>query len=442
MKTSGKPPATSRSHPELKVVINGGSEILECASVPVCFGVNDALATIQPTHVLILITKHRKNGPGQVSEHMLVPLARGSCYLTFHAPGKHSICFLALHCHDGTKALEKNLAKVLEQKRPGVYSNPFTIIEHNNADGHYLEFTNDTSFIEYYTQAWHTTTLELPQELFAKRPPQWLWDYINAWHPYSPDDQCSFRRRALIAFTLKPIPWLLVRVILRYAIAFIGSVFILGIRSIICILGWRTVPLFEDFDTLWGWNGRLRDVNMNIKRYPGRYGLWLWGDDNPKKPGQDVYYPFTGAALLAMTIPPWAIWAFWSNNAPSSFSEWVCMAIGLVFIIILSLVAVSLFIFRLKFIERWTDACITESRARKEAEKHRRSLDEAQKKARPANKQFLYFEWLKTTLRSDKLPAKADPETMPEAFRRPLVHKLRLSYAAKKARVCKPFARE
>lgn len=51
-------------------------------------------------------------------------------------------------------------------------------------------------------------TVNVPEELFAKKPSQWEQDWVNWLSPKNPAfDQCDFRRKRLFAYTLQIVPF-------------------------------------------------------------------------------------------------------------------------------------------------------------------------------------------------------------------------------------------
>lgn len=47
--------------------------------------------------------------------------------------------------------------------------------------------------------------VDVPQEVFAKEPPEWEKNWVNKLYRHEPVDQCEYRRRRLFAYTLQPI---------------------------------------------------------------------------------------------------------------------------------------------------------------------------------------------------------------------------------------------
>lgn len=48
-------------------------------------------------------------------------------------------------------------------------------------------------------------SIEVPKQVFAKEPAQWEKTWVNHWFRDKPQDQCDFRRRRLLAYTVQPV---------------------------------------------------------------------------------------------------------------------------------------------------------------------------------------------------------------------------------------------
>jgi len=76
--------------------------------------------------------------------------------------------------------------------------------------------------------------VNVAKEFFAKKPPHWLWWWGNLWHEMSPKDQCQFRKRCILAFSLQPLVvaiYLPILILIRLCVAFFFAVGI-GVRGL------------------------------------------------------------------------------------------------------------------------------------------------------------------------------------------------------------------
>ncbi len=410
------------TEPKLSVILNGGSDVLESARIPIQFGVNNALAEIQPTHVLVII-QHESETKPCYGIRKLIPLSRGSDFICFDSAGKHTVTFIALKSSLGSQVIENKMEVYLKEHRPGCYC--YYVDLNGNTDTHGISFEHGDDAC--YVVAVFTKTISLPKELFATKPKSWVWNWANLWHRYEPTDQCSYRKRLFFAFSLKPIIWFVVAVIAKYLWATMSSIWLITAKTTANFLGWRSEPIFNDFDIIWDWHSwNPGQVDWDITRGYD-YGVW------DREHGKEKYYPITGSAVLMIavfgllfyTLLDIILEAFWKDKG-----LWIVVfAVGVIVIFCGCTLLRSLI--RLHFVEKTGDYIRTQW-----------DTETTQRRQISVGKQKpLYFQWLRDTLNTDRLPKKVDLSTVPVAFKQPLVHKFRLSFNAAKAKVCKPFPR-
>ncbi len=409
--------------PKLSAVLNGGSDTLESARIPIQFGVNAALAEIQPTHVLVIIQHEKEVGASTLGTRYLIPLSRGSDFICFESAGKHTVTLIALKSERGADYTKKVFEPYLREVKPGRYAN-FIDLRTDGHDGRRpcFEDSSDADLVV----AISSKTLLLPEELFAKKPSGWVSNWANLWHRYQPNDQCSYRKRLIFAFTLKFPIWFVVAVVAKYLWATVASLWLIVAKMTALILGWRPEPIFKDFGSIWSWHWSPNSIDWDITRKWG-YGVWKGGSGN-----NDKYYPITGAALLLIGVFGVVMFGFVSEilSAVKDPDLWAFVMLLGIFTV---LVGVILWLSwtKIHFIER----CMSFMSLKWESDVERR------RQKRQMNGKPLYFEWLLRALGDDKLPAKVDWTKTPAAFRQPVAHRFRLSVHAAKAAVCKPFSR-
>jgi hypothetical protein len=62
---------------------------------------------------------------------------------------------------------------------------------------------------ESYKLSGPVIEVDVPQEIFAKEPPEWEKTWVNRWHYDPPRDQCKYRARRIFAYTLQPFLFLI-----------------------------------------------------------------------------------------------------------------------------------------------------------------------------------------------------------------------------------------
>lgn len=407
--------------PKLTVILNGGSSILESARIPIQFGVNDALAEIQPTHILVIIQHESEVGTVTCGTRKLIPLSRASDFICFDSAGKHTVTFIALKGDMTASQMEELVRPFLRENKPGVFREFIDL--HAEKNEHRIEF-EDRQLTSCVVSVF-SKDVSVPKDLFAPATRTWVWEWANVWHRYQPSDECSYRSRLIYAFTLKPILWFTSMIVLKYLWATCASAWMIGAKLTCLFMGWRPEPIFKDFDVIWGWGWNTKHIDWDIGR---RLGYGVWENDGEKY----IYYPITGSAILM--IP--AFIAIFMLSLILVVEKWkesgtsiACIVFGI--IIILTAVGLVTSWTRLNWwqrtatwlLGRWRIESVTLNAIRME-------------KQRP-----LYFEWLKTVLNADRLPSKVNLDGLPMAFKGSRVHKFRLSINAMKAKVCRPFSR-
>jgi len=167
----------------------------------------------------------------------LVPLKQGMCFVQFRKAGGHLVRAIVVWPKDD-QPVWKMRDKLLEKNRAHLpIENHF-----GDKDPHFLELRNFCQVAEGRNEI----RLEVDEKYFAKKPPKWLWAWVNTWHGHDPVDQCAFRRRVIFSFTLKPIilaPYAAVLIALR--VLYVLLLFLVG--------NWRAIKLTGIFFPLTVW---------------------------------------------------------------------------------------------------------------------------------------------------------------------------------------------
>ena len=127
----------------------------------------------------------------------------------------------------------------------------------------------------------------IDESLFAKQPAPWVWTWCNLWFDRRPRNACTFRKRWIFAFTLKPF----------IALAYVT---------------WLTIvrTIFTIAFLLWG--RRLRAITFSAIRHPFAMQLKdLDADDTPQGNWVETNRHGEGRSwLLQQILPPWRITLF------------------------------------------------------------------------------------------------------------------------------------
>jgi|GEM_PF-4720353 hypothetical protein len=284
-----------REQTSMRVVLNGGKYRLDDATIPFQIGFNKEIADKQPTHILVMdVTRNafgsdgeRKDDDSQAERSLfkIQPVH----YLQLKSPGVHHLIFILL------KDVDSNYRQHLLEKRPGTYENDlyFSSIENNCLKG-------ELGYFE--------AIVSIPKEFFATAPETKLqkavWSWINKWYRLKPVDQCEYRKRKIIAFTVKPPVWTLV-FIFRLICSVLLTSFSFICRVTSFIFGRQPVSFFPNMKEVW-----VTFLFRNNKYYRDIFSGDYWFGDALTKNNMehsDVinsadFYPFKTLVLFGKKI--------------------------------------------------------------------------------------------------------------------------------------------
>ena len=138
-------------------------------------------------HVLFSIYRD-----GDERARSLVPLEQAMEYLNFQRSGKHTVNAIIVW-NDDLKYLKK---RVLARFRRNTFENDL-----------YFNGEFDLQYLYIPNLADQTATMKINvgAEFFPKEPPEWEKSWVNLWFQYPAFDQCDFRRRRMLAYSIQPI---------------------------------------------------------------------------------------------------------------------------------------------------------------------------------------------------------------------------------------------
>lgn len=455
----------------LKVVLNGGSDIMESATIPFQWFFSDRVIEQQPTHLLVIDqTGAESRGPNDehLGERCIAFISHGSDFLQFTSPGRHRMAFIA--CKWPLNNVEPTLtytAIFLRMQPFGGYNYGirWTDIER-------LSQGVDNMMTGLEAVAAAIVEVEVPQEFFAQKPEsafgRKLWDWVNLWHQRSPRDECGFRKRMLLAFTIQP-PVVAVLKVLQFGLyAPLASLFLILARCISFFVGYRPVPIFQDLSQFWEWQwSDPQECEWNVRRW-GRghsydsYGVWIPHYEAADEKAR--YMPITGSEIVGIVVGC-ASWILASSGVIWAVANFYLPYGQLASVLLLTTLfaCVGFFLFgivveavtkRLKekewykrlcnTLSRWRDAWRTwrgdkrqHKRVQAEVTETKQKLEERRTKQR----HFLYFEWLREELHISKTPPRVEIKKLPPAFKGRAIQRFRVKYWDIKSRICRPYSR-
>jgi heme exporter protein D len=203
--------------------LNVQSQMADSATIPVRWCISPDLAEklkereLDHIHVLIVV---RSKASGHEHRY-LVPFTDATRYIQFASPGDNLVCALLLRVHGREKP--GSLRDTYKTRKNGEY-----ITDVISPRG-YILAVSDLFGHETHDMC----TVNVGEEFFAKEPPQWLKKWGNLWFETKPRDQCQFRRRLILAFTLQPLvvgPYVALKVM--FLLLFALALLLLGRKGI------------------------------------------------------------------------------------------------------------------------------------------------------------------------------------------------------------------
>jgi hypothetical protein len=232
----------------VKIVLNGGSTILDSATVPIAFGFNQKIIEKNPTHVLVLDfsekqTNELERGWSSAAQRRLFNLRQPINFIEFLSSGRHHLIFwfLKFDSDHQMERFEKNLlsrryssyAEDIELREPAVFF--------EDCPGEFIYSARKI--------------VEIPKIFFAQKPKskigKQVYAWSNRWFRTKPIDQCDYRRRRILAFTLQPIAWLLGFVFRLLGVLIMSSVILVVSLLVFIFGGTYTGDILKTLGGLW-----------------------------------------------------------------------------------------------------------------------------------------------------------------------------------------------
>lgn len=205
---------------------NGSSDAVVAIRWCICPSILEAMKkhSVQTPHLLLVVTLDDRE-----VDRKCVPLEQEMEYIYFQSPGQHRIqATILCPTTDGLPSL-KNRIFSQDLGRWGV-TYYVSLVDHRGDLVNVIDRLNNLRSIIGQGEI----SVDVASEFFAKKPAAWVWKWANLWYETKPRDQCQFRRRCMLAFSVQPIvvvPWVIIICLFRFLAAlFLG--FGLGIRGI------------------------------------------------------------------------------------------------------------------------------------------------------------------------------------------------------------------
>lgn len=308
---------------KFELIIGDGGREMQNAFLPIRWCVNKQTidhiqeqgVVINP-HVLIVVAGNGRYGRSET--RYLAPLSDMMTYVSFHCPGVNKVhgVIVAAPCLVA-KASEKLLREVFLEKTAGNYDTDLLSLNTEVGKRELREFpicarrnSRRNSFTTKIVSVGSTEQeVDIPRELFAV-PPKWEEKWVNRWFRRPPVDECEYRRRRVVAYTVQPIV---------YPVAAAGWLGVVVVASIMRF-GYATLLLLSGVRPNWG-GAYFHPTKLNEEiRIPGNGMLTC-----PKSRFGRLYFllPLTPSYIIVAT----AVTSLYAAlNMATSEVDWVWVA--------------------------------------------------------------------------------------------------------------------
>lgn len=161
-----------------------------------------AARQIHDPAVVIAVVSYDTNGNARSEHRKVAALKDLITYVEFHAEGTNKIFgFVPM--------LDKLVAQNTCLDKSGYQSYNYSILNHLGTDySTYLKVISDD--IAEPNRLAAPITVSVPAECFAAAPSQWEQSWVNRFFRYKPIDQCDYRKRRMMAYTVQPLALLFI----------------------------------------------------------------------------------------------------------------------------------------------------------------------------------------------------------------------------------------
>ena len=397
----------------IRLIINGGSDRLDTATVPIEWRFSDAVIAEEPQYIVICdheisLEEFKEEEYHDCGRRYLVKVTDCARYIQLFKAGIHHLVFMVF-CGEREKALEH----AREYTKGGrLYQQ--NIWFRDVASG----YNHCGRIVPIYIAH---VEFEVPAGLLAERPQSGFWKYLclwaNLWFGNRPVDECAQRKRYILA-PLALLLWLVWRIGFGIGMSLYTPIAWL----LVGFLGWRPKSVFPSLKDAWINPSAVEAGMVEISKWR------CW-----KKPDYgSVSRSYAHEKYLPIWAVPWVI----------ALELGVPYALYRLYLIDPMVVKVggALILLALLLVTFW----VLIDRLVKPAVKNMSQNRASEKQERVSTRAELVHErYLKSlslmSLDHAPIPDKVDIKAVMKKVDRPV--QLRLRFWATKAKVCRPFSK-
>lgn len=229
----------------ISVTLNGGKREMNSATIPIEWWLSEEVIKKDPKYILIFeqneTEKDNVRGETNRGRRYVFNASDAVAFMPVFSAGYHRVMVVVVS--DSHSSAKKTANRYLREDED-VFHRYCHYMDWENAKNN----TYDKEEEDFIASA--VVEFEVPAELFAEKPRskagQVMWNWVNRWHTRGPRDECDYRRRMMIAFTVQP-PLVMLGLLLKHGIA--GTVYALGIlilSLLVFLCGFRPRPLLRE----------------------------------------------------------------------------------------------------------------------------------------------------------------------------------------------------
>ncbi|KKS80874.1 MAG: hypothetical protein UV57_C0058G0001 [Parcubacteria group bacterium GW2011_GWD2_43_10] len=363
-------------------------------------------------HILLLVVNDRR-----CVDRQLLPISDLMTYISFNHLGDNTVWATIVWHDEGLRKLrEFYISKGKYGYNNGFYNRETDTLE--DTDGYGLD----------------SIVINISADFFAPEPAEWEKKWVNLLFETKPKDQCQFRKRRILAYTLQPI-LILFEIFIKISSRLLAALFFTVIRTRTKV---NFVPIIHPF------KNDTEDIYYESLRH-GR-NIYLRNKDNTEREDYAIagvlFHPITvivlSAILLMIDLAGTKIFLGWWSYLVGSLVVGVSIIVLVLIISVLGEV-VKWLAGNIKSWRKKTSKDRRLEKARRQKAKYaqeakaKKLAEEAKERAIQTNLDRLNKEFALISCDSGPLVPKL--EALPKEKR--TIH---LRFLDLKARVCKPFA--
>lgn len=436
--------------PGVELVLNGGRKEMDSATIPIQWFFSPEVIARQPVHLVFFeqdATEKDAYDVSSLGRRYACRVSEGTKFIQLFSPGYHRLMVLVLS-ERGKKdgIIEQCLATALKDNYTGSLS--WTEAADGSIARKNASWLLAATVVEFY----------VPAELFARKPEtpfqKAVWQWVNLWHKGAPRDECEYRKRKIFAFTLKPLFWLVhkILILIGWVIVTVGYCSYLVVASgVVLFAGYRPKPMGESLRKLFFSNEPvdwkiLRYRSYDMPREESLYRVWRVRNES------------CGDAIQRMWLAPWEVCAIfllpgvlcYSSLLTEMLSAFVTLGV-VTFLLCAIMGPICRFgNWVIKLVSRLNKKTPEENKRKldRQAEKDRRLEEAAARRkaeAEELNRQRAqrYQNWLAGNFSLERKTEKVDLDNLPAPLDpvERTIQVFRVSFWALKAKICRPYSR-